>query len=92
MLYNVYVKTALLYGCAVWGSSLLRGDGSAVGDYTGKFGSTYRSALRAILGVSNEVRNELVYVLTCQWPLQLYIAKATLRYVAGLEKYPRLVS
>lgn len=36
VLYNVYVRTALLYGCAVWGSTLLRADGSVASDrYTG---------------------------------------------------------
>ena len=67
----VYVHTSLLEGCAVWGSCLLVGSGDLRPDCTGKFGSSHRSALRAILGVGNDVRNEIVYVLAAEWPLQL---------------------
>ena len=71
LLYGVYVRTSLLYGCAAWGSCLLAGSGDLRWDCTGKFGSSHRSALRAILAVGNDVRNEIVYVLAAEWPLQL---------------------
>ena len=71
LLYGVYVRTSLLYGCTVWGSCLLAGNCDLRRDCMGKFGSSHRSALRAILGVGNDVRNEIVYVLAAEWPLQL---------------------
>ena len=67
----MYVRTSLLFGCAVWGSCLLTGSGDLQRDCTEKFGSSHRSALRAILGVGNDMRNEIVYVLAAEWPLQL---------------------
>ena len=67
----MYVPTSLLYDCAVWGSGLLAGSGDLRRDCMGKFGSSHRSALRAILGVGNDVRNEIVYVLAAEWLLQL---------------------
>ena len=89
VLFDTFVKTSLLYGAAVWGSHLLPRSCSVVPDYTGKLGLFYRRSLRTLLGVSN-LRNEVVYVLSGRFPLQLYIAKYLWRYRRSLEESPRL--
>ena len=92
LLYGVYVCKSLLYGCAVWGSCLLVGSGDLQWDCTWKFGSSHRSALRAILGEGNDVKNEIVYVLVAEWPLQLQIAKQVFHFVHGFNVYKRLMT
>ena len=42
----------------------------------GPFGTFYRSCLRSILGVSREIRNELLYILSSRPPFRVYVAKA----------------
>lgn len=68
LLYDTYVKSSLLYGAAVWGSHVLPPSCSLLEDRTGKLGTTYRGALRALLGVGR-IRNEVVYVLSGRFPL-----------------------
>ena len=83
LLFDTFVKTTLLYGCAVWGSHLLPRSCLLSQDYTGSLGTFYRRALRTLLGVGR-VRNEVLYVLSGCLPLQVYIAKAMWRYARGL--------
>ena len=75
----------------VWGQSVLPASGPVYADRTGKLGAQHRQALRAILGVGNELRNELVYVLTGEMPVSLHIWKALYRY-AESWKNDRLVA
>ena len=51
----------------------------------------HRACLRSLLGVKGHLRNEIVYVLAHQFPLDLYVAKVLLRYRASLGG-ARLVS
>ena len=69
MLFEVYVKSFLMYGAAVWGRELLPHNGSISSNATGKFGIFHRSCLRSILGVKGHLQNEIVYILTGQYPL-----------------------
>ena len=75
-LFGIYVCASVLYyGCAVWGPVVLSAAGSLHVDCTGKLGTSYHSALHAILGMNNALHNELVYILAGEWPLQLHIPK-----------------
>ena len=62
------------------------------GDCTGKVGAFHRRSLRTIVGLSRQVRNELVYLIAGQLPLQLLCAKAMWRYIQSTGEAPRLVS
>ena len=64
MLYEVYVKSCLMYGAAVWGKELMPRSGRLDVDSTGPFGVFHRACLRSLLGVKGHLRNEIVYVLT----------------------------
>ena len=92
MLYNVFVRSVLMYGCVVWGEHLVAPGVNWCEDRTGKFGTHHRKSLRAILGIGRDVRNEIVYVLACEWPLQAHIIKQLHRYSEGMHKHPRLVT
>ena len=84
LLFDTYVRSSLLYGAAVWGSYLLHPSCTISVDCTGKMGSFYRGALRTLLGVGR-IRNEVVYILSGRYPLQLYIAKFLWRYGESLQ-------
>ena len=93
LLHNIYVRTVLLYGCVVWGEyCVCMQEDRWCEDHTKKLGSLQRKALRAILGVNNDVRNEIVYVLACEWPLHAHIIKQMLRYLDGCREHKRLVT
>lgn len=79
MLFDTFVKTCLLYGCAIWGRHVLPRDLSLSRDGLGPLGPFYRGALRTLLGVGR-VRNEVLYILSGRLPLQIYVAKAMWRY------------
>ena len=82
LLLDTYVKTCLLYGCAVWGSTVLSPDGDVRVDRTRAMGVFYRGALRTCMGLGRGVRNEVLHILSGRWPLQLYVAKAMHRYAS----------
>ena len=71
----MYVCTFILYDYAKWGSCLWADSGDFRWDCTGKFGTNHRNALQVILGVGNDVQNELMYVSAAEWPLKLQIVK-----------------
>lgn len=75
LLFDVYVRSVLLYGGAVWGMHFLPISGDLAFDCMQDFGVFYRRCLRALLGVSGFVRNEVLYILSGRAPLQLYLAK-----------------
>ena len=57
----------------------------------GWLGVFYRCCLRTLLGVSRSTCNELLYVLSGQGPLQLYLAKAVFCFVLHVDKNPGLL-
>lgn len=76
VLFEPYVCSALLYGCAVWGSHKLDRHGRFEIDATGPFGTFYRSSLRSLMGVDRDMRNDILYVFTTKPPLQVFIMNA----------------
>ena len=86
------MRTTLLFAAPVWAAAALATNGTVRGDYTGKLGTFHRRKLRTILQVGTNIRNEIVYILACQWPLQVYIAKQLFRYGCSLDDNKRLAS
>ena len=68
LLFDMYVRSTLLYGGAVWGPALLPRSGDLSHDWMGSLGVFYR-CLRSIMGLATSTRNEIVYVLSGRAPL-----------------------
>ena len=75
-LFELYVRSVLLYGCGVWVVTKLDGRGGVGGDCTGELGTFYRCCLRSILNVGHTIRNSILYVLIGESPLSVYITKS----------------
>ena len=75
ILFDCYVRSVLLFGCNVWGSSLLADNIPMQLDKEGKMGVFHRRCLRQIVGLDRDVRNEMVYVLSTAVPLHVFILK-----------------
>ena len=91
LLFDVYVRTSLLYGGPVWGMAYLPSSGDLGRDCMGRMGVFYRRCLRSLLGVSRSTRNEVLYVLSGRGPLQLYLAKAVFRFVVHADRHEGLL-
>ena len=91
LLFDVYVRTSLLYGGPVWGMAYLPALGDLAWDCMGHMGVFYRRCLRSLLGLSRNTCNEVLYVLSGRGPLQLYLAKAVFRFVIHAESHPGLL-
>lgn len=59
--------------------------GPLVSALDGAFGVFYRRCLRSLLGVGSTLRNEIVFVLSGRFPLELYIGKSVHRMVASFS-------
>lgn len=64
-----------MFGCNVWGSSLLADNIPLQLDRENKFGIFHRRCLRQIIGVDRQVRNEVVYLLSTAVPLRVFVLK-----------------
>ena len=69
LLYDVYVRTCLLYGGASWGMAFLSWDENLVRYCMGAFGVFHRRCLQALMGVSRSLRNDVLYVVSGRGPL-----------------------
>lgn len=58
-------------------------------DCTGKLGVFYRKQTHLILGVKREVCNRVLYLLSSQPPLQVFIAKVIHRWVGSVAETSR---
>ena len=92
VLFEAFVRSILCFGSAVWGVGLLDPYFRYGVDHTGALGVFYRSCLRSVMGVSRDLRSEILYVLTARLPLRLLLAKSVLQYVGTWTSHPRLVS
>ena len=71
---NTCVSTSLTYGCEVWGESRIS-----------KLETLYRQGLKSALSVRNGVNNEIVYIETGSWPLQVRITKQQLKFWTSIN-------
>ena len=65
LLFDTYVRTTLLFAAPAWAAIALASNGTVRGDYTGKIGTFHRRKLRTILQVGTNIRNEIIYILSC---------------------------
>jgi hypothetical protein len=81
VLYDVFVRTVMMYGAPAWAPQYLEG-ASAPNTRTplGQLSVTYRQGLRTLLHIPRDIRVEALYVLTLRWPVEVALAKATWRY------------
>ena len=91
LLFDVYVRTSLLYGGPVWGMAYLPALGDLVRDCMGRMGVFYCRCLRSLLGLARNTRNKVLYVLSGRGLLQLYLAKVVFRFVIHAELHPGLL-
>ena len=91
LLFDVYVRTSLLYWGPVWGMAYLPVSGDLAQDCMGCMGVFYRRCLWSLLGLSRNTRNKVLYVLSGRGPLQLYLAKAVFCFVVHAESHPGLL-
>ena len=81
VLYDVYVRTLMTYGAAVWTPGYLEGfDEAHTRSPLGQLAVVYRQGIRVLPALSVDIRMELVYILTLRWPLAVALSKATWRY------------
>ena len=80
VLFEAFVHSVLLFGCPVWGAGLLDDRGRIERDCTGALGVFYRGCLRSLLGVSRDLRTEILYVLAARVPLRVLVQKSLLQY------------
>ena len=66
---NSCVSSSITYTCEVWGISNVP-----------KLESLYRQGLKTALSIRNNVNNEIVYIETGEWPLQIKLSKQQLNF------------
>ena len=71
LLFDVFVRTSLLYGVPVWGMAYLPQHGGVEWDWMGWLGVFYWRCLHTLLGVSRATYNEVLYVLSGWGPSSL---------------------
>ena len=74
ILFDCYVRSVLLFGCNVWGGTLLAND-PLPNDKEGAFGTFHRRCFRQLVGLKKSVRNEIVYLLSTSVPLHVFVLK-----------------
>ena len=88
-MFDVFVRSVLLYGCSVWGTTFVRDTGELVMGDRKEVGLFYRKCLRGLLGVGFKLRNEVVCALTGRLPVHVPIARAMHRHEQSLVEHPR---
>ena len=87
LLLDVYVRTLLTYGAAVWTPGLLgpMGDSPPTSPI-GPLATIYRQCIRTLLRIPRDTRMEVIYILTLRWPLEVALGKATWRYFQRVQQ------
>ena len=85
LLLDVYVRTLLTYGAAVWTPGLLgpMGDSPPTSPI-GPLATIYRQCIRTLLRIPRDIRMDIIYILTLRWPLEVSLGKASWRYYQHL--------
>ena len=68
------VSSSLIYGCETWGNSNFS-----------NVETLYRQGLKCALSVRSSVNNEIFYVETGEWPLQIRITKQQLKFWLSIQ-------
>ena len=92
LLWDVYVRSSLLYWAPTFGFDFAAVDGYLSRNHSGYLEFYYQGLLCATLGLHHRNRNEVVYVLSGRLPLYLYIGKVFIRFAASLQDPDCLVA
>ena len=68
LIFEVYVRSVLLYRCSIWGVKF-DGRGRVGIDCTGELGTFYQSFLISVLNVGHTTRKSILYMLFVKPPL-----------------------
>ena len=71
---NSCVGASLVYGCETWGMNKVKNAETA-----------YRQGLKAALSIRDCTNNEIVYVESGEWPLEIRISKQQLKFWAAIQ-------
>ena len=73
---NTCVSASLLYSCETWGASIFK-----------NIEVLYRQGLKTAMSVRKSVNNEIVYVESGEYPLQIRIVRQQLKFWITLQDY-----
>ena len=72
---NTCAKASLIYSCETWGGLCFKSAETA-----------YRQGLKTALSIRDSINNEVVYLESGSWPLQINIAKQQIKFWMSLKK------
>lgn len=85
VLYDVYVRTVLLFAAPVWAPGGLQSSFPEEPPLLRPLGVLYRRGLRLLVDVPIDTRTSVLYTVTCRPPLSLPMGKAVWRYYLRLR-------
>lgn len=84
LLHDVYVRSVLTYGSAIWGVDMPPTSRRRPPASIRALEVVYNRGIRQLLGVSRNVRLEILHAVAARPPLGVIIRKAVHRYHRGL--------
>ena len=84
VLFDVYVRSVLLYGCVVWGVDISPTAAQRAPASIRQLEVMYQSGLRQLLGVHRDVRIDVLLILAVRPPVGVIIRKQVFRYYRAL--------
>ena len=72
---NSCVSSSIVYGCETWGMSTLKNAETA-----------FRHGLKSALSVRDCTNNEIVYIESGEWPLEMRIIKQQMKFWTAIEE------
>ena len=70
---NTCVNASVTYGCETWGISKIK-----------ELETMYRQGIKAALSVRESVNNEIVYVESGEWPLEIRVSASQIKFWSSL--------
>lgn len=90
VLYDVYVRSVLLFAAPVWAPTELLGVFPDESPGLRPMGLLHRRGLRLLMGVPIDTRISVLHTVTCRPPLTLPMGKVVQRYFSRLRRAMRL--
>ena len=84
-LFDVLVRSIMLYGAPVWAPKSLYGDWGATSIFLKPLQTFHRTCLRTLTHLPRDTRNSILYITTNKFPVTTLIAKSAWRYYKRLE-------
>ena len=71
---NTCAKASLIYGCETWGEC-----------YFDNLETIYREGVKTALSIRESINNEIVYLESGTWPVQINIAKMQINFWISMK-------